>query len=57
MRPIESNSSNCHFKKNRNGLKKNERKSRVNLNKPIHIGTSGLNLSKILMKDFHYTDI
>lgn len=29
-------------------------KRRINLNKPIHIGTSILDFSKILMQDFHY---
>ena len=29
-------------------------KCRINLNKPIYFGTSILDLSKVLMQDFHY---
>ena len=30
-------------------------KCRINLNKPIYIGTSILDLSKVLMQDFNYS--
>ena len=32
-------------------------KCRINLNKPIYIGTSTLDLGKVLIQDFHYNYI
>ena len=31
-----------------------EKKCRIDLNKPIYIGTSKLDLSKVLMQNIHY---
>ena len=43
--------------KKKNEKKKKKKRSRINLNKPIYIRASILDLSKVLIEDVHYSYI
>lgn len=62
MWPLENNTESCHQplkeKKSSFGAIAIEKEQcRINLKKPIYIGTSTLDISKVLMQDFQYNDI